>query len=88
MLLTFLMHSGEQMDKASIVSDAISYVQNLQNRVDKIQEDIVDLETRKEGAAVVGSGDEDPRRNYSIVSFQKKIKKEHRIVEVCHLSHF
>lgn len=54
---------------------------NLQNRVDKIQEDIVDLETRKEGAAVVGSGDEDPRRNYSIVSFQKKIKKEHRIVE-------
>ena len=36
------------MDKASIVSDAISYVQDLQKQVDEIQADIASLQSSKD----------------------------------------
>ena len=47
MILDMLSHG--QMDKTSIVSDAIDYVRELQKQVSEIQADIADLESQKEG---------------------------------------
>eukprot|EP00250_Pteridium_aquilinum_P008756 c18188_g1_i1 orf=461-1522(-) len=73
-----------KMDKASIVSDAITYVCDLKKQVDDIQADIMDLESQKErdeGATVVVSGAQDLRPS-NTVRFKKKVKQEHRIVEL------
>ncbi|MCO5605992.1 hypothetical protein L7F22_060178 [Adiantum nelumboides] len=80
--LRALVPNISKMDKASIVSDAITHVRDLQKKVTEIQADIVDLESQKEGVATGGSGAEDPRRNKSTVRHQKRIKQEHRLLEL------
>lgn len=80
--LRALVPNISKMDKASIVSDAITHVQDLQKRVCEIQADIADLESQKEGVGTLGSGAEDPRRNELIVRHQKRTKQEHRLLEL------
>lgn len=68
-----------KMDKASIVSDAITYVRDLQKQVDDMQADITDLESQKDGVSVADSCAQEPRRVDATASY-KKVKQAHRIV--------
>lgn len=71
-----------KMDKASIVSDAITYVRDLQNQVDEMQADIGNLKSQKEGVAVVDSRAEDPRGVNAKLCYKKKVRQEHWIVKL------
>lgn len=71
-----------KMDKASIVSDAITYIRDLQNQVDEIQADIANLKSQKEGGAVVDSSAEDPSGVNAILCYKKKVRQEHWIVKL------
>lgn len=69
-----------QLDKASIVSDAISYVEDLQKQVDEMQADIHTLESGK------GSSPQGPCHDSNNGMTPKKASRkqftEHRILEV------
>lgn len=71
-----------QMDKASIVSDAIDYIRDLQKQVDDFESDIINLKSRKESAAG-DSRAQDPKHMNPLGGHKKKVKQEHWIVEVC-----
>ena len=78
LLLCFgcISHSHGQMDKASIVRDAIAYVQGLQEQVKKIQTDIVDLQCKRDGG--------NTQKVHKIVDAEKKkTQQEHQIISVC-----
>ena len=72
------------MDKASIVRDAIAYVQGLQEEVKKIQTDIVDLQCKRDGG--------NTQKVHKIVDAEKKkTQQEHQIISVCihtHIFHY
>ena len=70
------------MDKASIVSDAISYVQDLQKQVDEIQADIASLQSSKDSSVEEPSnGDKDTSIPISTNIPVKQIM-DHKILEV------
>lgn len=71
-----------KMDKASIVGDAISYVQDLQKQLEEMQEDIAYLEASKEAVA---GGVVDPWKHLRRVNATRngnKVIQEHRLVEL------
>lgn len=70
-----------KMDKASIVSDAIDYIRDLQKQVDDFESDIINLKSRKESAAG-DSRAQDPKHMNPLGGHKKKVKQEHWIVEL------
>lgn len=71
-----------KMDKASIVSDAIDYIRDLQKQMDDIESDLVNLKSQKESAAAGDSRAQDPKHMNPLGGHKKKIKQEHWIVEL------
>lgn len=70
------------MDKASIVSDAISYVQDLQKQVDEIQADIASLQSSKD-SLLEGPNDGDKDTSIPIpTTVPVKPAMDHKILEV------
>lgn len=72
-----------KMDKASIVSDAIDYIRELQKQVGDIESDIVNLKSQKEST---GAGEDsrslDLKPAGPSAGLKKKAKQEHWIVEL------
>jgi hypothetical protein len=76
------------MDKASIVKDAIDYIYNLQNQVDRIQSDISSLNAQKleEGETHQPQTSNHVHLDDDKPCHQKTfVKQEHRMVEVSSL---
>ncbi|KAH7446139.1 hypothetical protein KP509_01G041100 [Ceratopteris richardii] len=72
-----------KMDKASIVSDAIDYIRELQKQVDAIECDIVDLKSKKENIAGGDSRVLDMKLAVPpSANLKKKVKQEHLILEL------
>ena len=70
------------MDKASIVSDAISYVQDLQKQVDEIQADIASLQSSKD-SSLEGPSNADKDTSIPIATnIPVKQTMDHKILEV------
>ncbi|MCO5567906.1 hypothetical protein L7F22_021602 [Adiantum nelumboides] len=70
-----------KMDKASIVSDAIDYIRELQKQVCDIESDIVNLKSQKENIAE-DSRSLDLKHLDPLTGLKKKAKQEHWIVEL------
>ena len=80
------MLSHGQMDKASIVSDAIEYVRELQKQVSEIQADIADLESQKEGQPkkdIEHLNEEKTREHKDIKHVNAKTIQKYQITAVC-----
>ncbi|KAI5083224.1 hypothetical protein GOP47_0002967 [Adiantum capillus-veneris] len=71
-----------KMDKASIVSDAIDYIRELQKQVCDIESDIVSLKSQKENIAAEDSRLGDHKHMDPLAGLKKKAKQEHWIVEL------
>eukprot|EP00250_Pteridium_aquilinum_P007555 c17243_g1_i1 orf=271-1224(+) len=71
-----------KMDKASIVSDAIDYIRDLQKQVDDIESDIVNLKSQKDSTAAGDSKAQDPKHVNPSGDHKKKVRQEHWIVEL------
>ena len=80
--------SHGQMDKASIVSDAINYVRQLQQQVAEIQADIAELESQKDGCHKKDMKHvklEKMRGHKDVKRAKMEETQEHQIVSVCML---
>lgn len=71
-----------KMDKASIVSDAIDYIRELQKQVGDIESDIVNLKSQKETTGAGDSRSLDLKPAGPSAGLKKKVKQEHWIVEL------
>ncbi|KAH7297748.1 hypothetical protein KP509_25G010400 [Ceratopteris richardii] len=83
--LRALVPNISKMDKASIISDAITHVRHLQSKVDKVQYDIDDLKSQEESLVTVKGKHVDifsmPKNRVS--PFQQKKKEDHhQLLEV------
>ncbi|XP_061991366.1 transcription factor bHLH35 [Rosa rugosa] len=64
-----------KMDKASIIKDAIDYIQELHDQEKRIQAEIMDLESGKSKKGVIGSSDFEQELPVLLRSKKKKIEQ-------------